>query len=712
MEVRDPSSVQLKSTAHDFLSSESPLPSSIKKKPESIKFQVPDEDNDSVSDQSREGSVHAVECARAYSVPSSEFDLDSEEDDSEEDEEEVEEDEEEEEEAEEEGEEEEEDEENIPPSTPQSKVEKPLLPPTLPHEASKNPGATPEHPIEVWAEPGPAEDNGSSRSKLYLWFTKGKNNNAGSSDMNPIDLEGEAPNSISDQGSEDEGPEILSSKKNFYEAIKFTLPSAVGQNLTSKPSALCSYSNPLHSSDQRKERDGVSDDNSDAVQSKVQSQASVAIPMQESGQAKPINNSTYDFDSCEQDDLDTHTYFHEYPERSFVSGSSRPGLPDSRPSIPSGLREINTSENIPGNATSRHNWSHRISLSGAFDVSQVTNSDAQRTAPRPPSPSDAALAKNANTTVLHGHWPFVKAAPSNLAPNDLPYLSYVREAYQKEVAPWLDTCSVSSNAATCSVSSNQAREGSLFDAPDPAYPRYEEGPFASHIQRGVSPAQPSYWRQHASSLEQRDSTFPSATRLHAADKYRTLQTENPSPPVTSHNTSMTIAEVSEYHAKGHENHPSRLNIADIVNPLADTSRNLKRKADDMSKDDPDKHDFEQPLKFSPQLPPFERMDTEDADAYFDDAQPRETIVDGEHNLFRGSSIEPIAAPYQNLEVAMSQDVTGPASKKRKTSSSSAMGVSRFVSGVLVGLAGAFAAFIATIPISVQEEALREISKAA
>ena len=697
----------------------SPPSSSIQKRAEAITFQVPDEDNDSVSNQSREDSVQVVESIHAYSVPSSEFDEDEDEDEVEE----KEEDEEAEDGEEDEDEDEDEDEENeedVAPSTPQTKIHKPLTPPTLRHEASKNLGTTPEHPIEVWAEPIPTQDMQLfyCRSRTSHVLTKGKSNNAGSSDMNPIDLEGEVPCGISDQGSEDEGPEILSSKKKTSEVINLTPPSAIGQYLTSKPLVVCAST--LHCSDQHKEsepaahRDGASDDNDGSLQSKVQSQAGVAVPTQESRQVKSISNPTDYFDSFQQDDWDAHNYLPEYPERSCIGGSSRPGLPGARPRVAFDLREVNTSGNTSGSAATRTNWYHRFSSNGI--ANQVTNSDAQRTVPRPPSPSDAALAKNANATALQGHWPLLKPGPAHLAHNDLPYLPYARDACQKEVAPWIDTYSVSSNQAPCPVSSNQAREGSFFDTPDPAWPpRYEDGPFSSHVQRGVSPDRSIYpfYRCSTSFLELNDRRLAKAAppRATSSAEYDKLwATECPSSPVIGVNTNTNIAEESENHPKGNENHPSRLNIADIVNPLADTSRSLKRKADEISVDETDKHDFEQPLKSSQPVPPLE-MDAEDTDALFDDAQPREILADSEHNLLRASSNEPITVPHQSPEVALGRDIIGPACKKRKTSGSSAIGVSRFVSGVLVGLAGAFAAFIATIPMSVQEEALREISRA-
>lgn len=597
----------------------------------------------------------------------------------------------------------------MPPSTPQRKVEKPTTPATLRHEASRKPGTTPEHPIEVWAEPSSAGDVeivDSGRAKLYHGLTKGISDNAGSSDMNPIDLVGEVPNSVSDHNSEDEGPEILSSKKMVSETFTSPVPSALEQNLTSKPIVAYSYS-----ADQPKERqsvtdrDGVKDNNGDVVQSKAQSQAEgIAIWPRDNGKSTISHD---DFDQFLDHSLDHQHSVLEYHERAFGSGSTHPCARSFRPRVVFDLREVNGSENTSGSSASRTSWSHSSSSSGiGVDVSQEMHSDVQRTVPRPPSPSDAALAKNANTSsALHGQWPFLKAELSQPGQSDSPYVPYLRDAYQRTDASWPDTCS---------MSSSQAHDGSIFEGPESTWHRYEDGPFVNNAQHNMLPTLPCSSRQNTFSVESNNRKITGATPQRStgsADNEKFWAIENPSSPVISDRASMQISEESEYRPRGNESHPPRLNISDIVNPLADTSRSLKRKADDMSVDDTDKHDAERSAKFSQQVPQLE-VDTQETDVYFDDAQPREDLVDGEHNLLQGSSIEPTTIPCQTLEVALSQEVISPTTKKRKVSSSSAVGVGRFVSGVLVGLAGAFAAFIATIPMSVQEEALHEYSKVA
>jgi len=65
----------------------------------------------------------------------------------------------------------------------------------------------------------------------------------------------------------------------------------------------------------------------------------------------------------------------------------------------------------------------------------------------------------------------------------------------------------------------------------------------------------------------------------------------------------------------------------------------------------------------------------------------------------------------NASATLARD-DGPARKKAKTSPSKTAGIGKFVSGIAVGIVGVLATFIATIPASVREEALREINNVA
>ena len=168
---------------------------------------------------------------------------------------------------------------------------------------------------------------------------------------------------------------------------------------------------------------------------------------------------------------------------------------------------------------------------------------------------------------------------------------------------------------------------------------------------------------------------------------------------------------------------SRLNISNLINEATVNSPKIskKRKADDISTDE------------GASCPPSQNEPSDMAivsDAAFEhllqeselpDAQRRETPAFPPAALFsqeesstntrsKTPASSPASSPHESTE-APSQE---PARKKAKVapSSSRAGGIAKFVSGVAVGVVGVLATIIATAPISVQEEALREMSRGA
>ena len=103
----------------------------------------------------------------------------------------------------------------------------------------------------------------------------------------------------------------------------------------------------------------------------------------------------------------------------------------------------------------------------------------------------------------------------------------------------------------------------------------------------------------------------------------------------------------------------------------------------------------------------------DQDTPLPDAQPRENMFQTPTtNTSQDSVAEPTLGPVSVTATVQDNGIQGPARKKARTSSSSPRGVGKFVMGVGFGLLGAAAAFIATIPASVYDEALRELGNAA
>ena len=100
----------------------------------------------------------------------------------------------------------------------------------------------------------------------------------------------------------------------------------------------------------------------------------------------------------------------------------------------------------------------------------------------------------------------------------------------------------------------------------------------------------------------------------------------------------------------------------------------------------------------------------DEDTPLPDAQPRENIFQSATASM--SQDEPAFDSVPVKTAIQGHDAQGPARKKARTSSSSSGGIGKFVMGVGFGLLGAAAAFVATIPTSVYEEALREFNNAA
>ncbi|KAM0804909.1 hypothetical protein BDR22DRAFT_916153 [Usnea florida] len=108
-----------------------------------------------------------------------------------------------------------------------------------------------------------------------------------------------------------------------------------------------------------------------------------------------------------------------------------------------------------------------------------------------------------------------------------------------------------------------------------------------------------------------------------------------------------------------------------------------------------------------------QFDVIDQDTPLPDAQPREAINETPNaSLSQDSLTEPAIGPVSAVTTVPEDSAEGPARKKAKMSPSPSKGVGKFMVGVGVGLLSAVAAFVATIPNSVYEEALREFGNGA
>lgn len=372
----------------------------------------------------------------------------------------------------------------------------------------------------------------------------------------------------------------------------------------------------------------------------------------------------------------------DYSERSFAS-ASRQAYPRSC------VSSLSAGENTSEGELVKY-WP-QPSLSNQSHIHQETQ---LRAAQRPPSPSDAALARNGST-----YW-FQEGSDRDgefQTNYNYPSLSYARDPpIQKSSIPWNNFGTPSTNT----------RENSLLDIGDGSWSRYDDGPFAHRTTLSSNPAlsPPLHHVPHLEPIARKLATAALQTPKPFADEllpFMGRAKESTSPTFFNEKATSNFTEETEYRRKSNEGHSSRLNIMDIVNPLTDSSRSLKRKAEEMSTNDVEKNDHEPMSEASEEA------------GLTSDGENEENNQEKDISISNCElpSQDPAPSLPQPSEEFAASGLPGPARKKQKTSDSSAIGIGKFVSGVLVGVAGAFAAFIATIPMSVRNEALQEISRA-
>lgn len=619
---------------------------------QSITFTVPDEEeNDSHSELSND-SVQVLDSnSHAYSVPFSDDELDSEEaDDS-----------------------------DHPSSVVlQSSGDEENHATENDATIKKASSASQEHVTHVWTEPPAAEELELVRSSkaqdckfasAEIIVTKDVER-SGSSAYNSM---------VVGSDSEDDAPEVLPSKPRQHGMGQRKPPATTVIHSASKHQSLPSFDL------------GVQDQNHQIAgnDGTCATDAVLTGSEQDSRQKKPIPNPA----SESRDDLgagqagsdESSPLPHgrcDFSERSFAS-ASRQAYP--RSCVSSLSSGENTSEGELFKYWPQHNLS---------DQSHIHHETPLRATQRPPSPSDAALARNGST-----YWFQEGSDRDGEFQTSYNYASipYARDPPgQKSSMAW-------NNFGT---PSNNTRENSLLDVSDGPWSRYDDGPFAHRTTLSstsqLSP--PLHQLTNLEPLPRKLSTAPPQTPIAYADEvipFIERATESTSTTTFNDKARSNFSEETEYRRKSNEGHSSRLNIMDIVNPLMDSSRSLKRKAEEMSTNDEEKNDDEPITEESEKgcLTPDGEIE--------ENNQERDSLISN----CELPSQDPALQLAQLSEESVVSGLAGPARKKQKTSDSSAFGIGKFFSGVLVGVAGAFAAFVATIPLSVQNEALQEISRA-
>lgn len=620
---------------------------------QSITFSVPDEEeNDSPSELS-DDSVQVLDSnSRAYSVPFSDDDLDSDEAD---------------------------DSDHPSSAVLQSSGDEEIHATENDATIKKASLASQQH-VNVWTEPAAAEDLQIVRSSKAqdCKFTSAEIivtkhvERSGSSAYNSL---------VVASDSEDDAPEVFSSKPKQHDTDQRKPPA------TTVVHSASNYPLSLPSFDQ-----GGQDQGQQIVAGNDGTSASDEVltgSEQDSLQKKPIPNSAGE----SRDDLGAGQAGSDdgsclpqgrcdFSERSFAS-ASRQAYPRSC------VSSLSAGENTSEGELVKY-WP-QSSLSNQSHIHQETQ---LRAAQRPPSPSDAALARNGST-----YW-FQEGSDRDgefQTSYNYTSLPYARDPpVHKSSLPWNHFGTPSTNT----------RENSLLDVGDVPWSRYDDGPFAHRTSLSSNPAlsPPLHQVPHLEPIARKLATAPPQTPIAFADEvlpFMERATESNNPTIINEKATSNFSEETEYRRKSNEGHPSRLNIMDIVNPLTDSSRSLKRKAEETSTNDVESNDNE----------PMTEASEEGgltSDGEVEENNQEKDILISNSELPPQDPAPPL--PQLSEEFAAS-GLAGPARKKQKTLDSSAIGIGKFVSGVLVGVAGAFAAFVATIPMSVQNEALQEISRA-
>lgn len=194
--------------------------------------------------------------------------------------------------------------------------------------------------------------------------------------------------------------------------------------------------------------------------------------------------------------------------------------------------------------------------------------------------------------------------------------------------------------------------------------------------------------------------------LEAAEPHQS----GPTPPKSSENVHLqsSVASWETPTANIADEHTIRPDISNLVNSYhADIGKSLKRKAEEMARDETSSGPTQESYVSS----------AEKTQAHAHDAQPREPPVVAETETFVTQSESDdgvVSSATKTLTTETTAVTEEPRRKRSKTSSpasapaNSSMGIGKFVSGVCLGVVGAAVAFIATIPASVHEEALREL----
>lgn len=566
-------------------------------------------------------------------------------------------------------------------------------------------------------EVAPVETRGSNLKGPSLRDLLIETEKDGTSQENPIDLEGESTNSVVvDTESEDEGPDVLpihESSKNDQS----NPPKCLNQ-----PQVFCQASAvviPKLTTVAEKTTDQDSELHRHSTIPETQAKESNVRGHQPT--IEPTSGATNDLDS-EDDDAFDHD--HEFLTDEDLE-QHLPNTPACDGNFPTYCKPKVTLQ--VGNDRPRYTTmtppfdefvptrpSH-LSASEAIDVSQSAGPSSSWTR-RAPSPSDAALARKVNDSKtifnqdMHDggdepRWPAAaKATHYGSAEQIMDNASFYQETTAPYIWPELQT-------------------------PEPRL--YDEGPFSSQP-TGIVTGTRSPKTENSKNRVRK--TTVSWAEPHE-DNYDIVMNGDSFARIGRRASKITIPSLVENYLAENPRVVKRKYGSMNGNKDVESASEEPRPTSPMARSSGYKRTFEEanatPWSTSDEMMAIllpqasqgksgednatqRQLGPDDQDTPLPDAQPREHVLQTPTN---SPSQDSVAEPAVN-SVAVStriedHDAEGPARKKAKTSSSSSSrGIGKFVLGVGFGLLGAAAAFVATIPVSVYDEALREFNNAA
>ena len=558
-----------------------------------------------------------------------------------------------------------------------------------------------------------SRDSAKDKTTDYITRNRVDSRSLGSSQNYPIDLEKIDPpkHHESPEESDDEGPEALpinqSSEKPIpetFEKIFGYSPSDVGQSSAPK--------NPSLPTNERSTTNLHVEDTSDSESYMYQSESDSSLPNSpDHSRSSPDSDSTSNHSSQPEDTYSSNgdTGLEKEPAQEMYNVGAFPTrqLPELLPvedlnGTPSKVNapnqppciEVEDSQltSIP---QARNPFA---STSGAASDSLQPPTD--KPIQRAPSPSDAALARpipipshKYPPAPVQSHASLPQSQDSSLPWSQSRVTAYRQGTTINETPTAWTGFAPSPIPGTVGMYTQE----NCFGEIDRGFPRYDYASFSSwNRYDAASRTNHSLENSNAAPYYPRDDFQSAANPYPHQYEQSYWYTDPPGKVAMQADHNMLVSEKNE-------SKTSKLPISDIVNDSGNSrqsmSRGLKRKAEEMGSlgatDEANDHQELENASAS--------QDTQES--ALPDAQPRENIVAPE------TSLPEVLEPIADTTSSGPSTEQGRFTRKRvKLSSNGSRPVRAFVSGVLVGcmtLAGACAAFIATIPDAVREEAVHE-----